>query len=117
MQPYENSIFGLFPEDPVCAKLKNKIRLSLMEVGKSPDAHVYDVDDGFLEAHPSPASSFLKAVKLFYDKLDSFKKRVFLSECIEVGRIYPFWYYGWMSDPIYRRERKSVIAAFKEAFQ
>ena len=116
-KPYENSISGLFPEDPVCAKLKRKVRHSLMEMGKSPDAHVYDFDEDYLEAHPSPASIFLKAVKKFYDGLDSIKKRVFLSECLEVGRVYPFWYYGWMSEPIYRRERKSVIASFKEAFQ
>ena len=114
---YENSIAGLFPEDPVCAKLKHKVRRCLIEIGKSPDAHVYDFDEEFLESHPSPASAFLKAVKHFYDALDLTKRRVFLSECLEVGRIYPFWYYGCMSDPIYRRERKSVIASFKEAFE
>ncbi len=114
---YENSISGLFQEDPVCAKLKRKVRSSLIELGKSPDAHVYDFDEDYLESHPSPASLFLKAVKGFYDGLDSFKKRVFVSECLEVGRIYPFWYYGWISEPVYRKERKSVIALFKEAFQ
>lgn len=117
MNECENSIACPWKEDPVCAKLKRKYRLSLIELGKSPDAHVYHCDEEYLDRHPCQASSYLRRVKRFYDGLDPFKKRVFLSECLEVGRIYPFWYYGWMSDPAYRKERKKVIEAFKEEFQ
>ncbi len=117
MKPYDYSISGLLPEDPECAKLRYKMRRSLIEVGKSPDSHVYDFDEGFLARHRSKASIYLRRIKNFYDGLDAFKKRIFLSECVEVGRIYPFWYYGWMSPHSYRRERKAVITAFKEAFR
>lgn len=106
-----------FAEDPACARLKKKVRKSFMEVGKSPDSHVYDIDERFLAHNPSPASFFLRRLKGFYDGLDAFKKRIFISECLEVGRIYPFWYYGWMSPSCYRKERKSVIEAFKETFR
>lgn len=116
MKPYDYSISGLFKEDPDCARLKRAMRKSLIEVGKSPDCHVYDLDEGFLERHRSKASIYLRKLKRFYDSLPALWKRIFLSECLEVGRIYPFWYYGWMSPPLYRKERKNVIAAFKEAF-
>ena len=117
MKSYDDSITGLFPEDPFCAERKRAMRASLIEVGKSPDCHVYDFDEKFLEGHPSKASIYLRKLKKFYDGLDYFKRRIFVSECLEVGRVYPFWYYGWMSPPCYRKERRSVIDAFKEAFQ
>ena len=116
MKPYENSISQVYEEDPSCALLRKRMRKSLLDVGKSPDAHVYDFDLSFLKHHPSSSSRFLIKLWRFYDRLDSLKKRILLSECLEVGRIYPFWYYGWMSDTRFRKERKQVISSFKEAF-
>ena len=113
----EVATIGLFQEDPSCRRYKEKYRLCLMKIGKSPDAHVYSLDLDFFLAHPGKAADYILKMRRFYDGLDEFKKRVFLSECLEVGRIYPFWYYGWMSEPVYRKERSAVIASFKEEFK
>lgn len=114
MDPKENSLSLPFQEDPVCHKIKDKVRRSLLELGHSPDAHIYNLNEFFLkEKQADPSARYLLKTKRFYDGLDAFQKRVLLSECLEAGRIYPFWYYGWVSEPAYRKERKAVISAFK----
>lgn len=114
MDPKENSLSLPFQEDPVCLRIKEKVRKSLIDLGHSPDAHIYNWNEYFLRQRESnPSAKCLLKAKRFYDGLDAFQQRVLLSECLETGRIYPFWYYGWVSEPAYRKERKAVISAFK----
>lgn len=118
MNPTENSISLPFKEDPDCREIKNKIRQSLLFLGLSPDLHVYDWREEFFEGKKRcPEIDYLKKTKLFYDDLDAFQKRVLLSECLEYGRVYPFWYYAWTSEPAYKKERKSVLSRFKKAIE
>jgi hypothetical protein len=68
-------------------------RQSLVEVGHSPDFHVYDLDRGTLERKRHLASArFLLQVMDFYDGLPEFERKIFLCECLESGRHYAFWW-------------------------
>src|SRR5574344_3121279 len=68
-------------------------RQSLIEVGHSPDYHVYDLEKGFLEHKcDSAAGLFVNRVYDFYFSLHGLERRVFLCECLEHGRHYPYWW-------------------------
>ena len=114
MDSTENSISLPFKEDPACSKIKTKVRQALLALGNSPDLHIYEWNDDFLsERSFRPEARYLQRAKRFYEGLDPFQKRVLISECLEFGRVYPFWYYGWGSEPAYRKERKAVLKALK----
>ena len=118
MNSSENSISLPFKEDPDCRLIKEKARRALLNLGFSPDLHIYEWGKEILEVKADcPEKECLIKMKRFYDALDTFQKRVLLAECLEYGRVYPFWYYGWTSEPAYRKERRNVLSRFKKAIE
>lgn len=68
-------------------------RQALIECGYSPDAHIYDLDQGYLRRKKSTASVryVLDAIR-FYDSLPDFEARVYLCQVLEYGRHFQFWW-------------------------
>lgn len=92
-------------------------RQSLIEVGHSPDYHVYDLEKSFLEHKQDlPAGQFVKRVYDFYYSLRGLERRIFLCECLEHGRHYPYWWLTWC-DPkkygvVFREVMKKTSSSF-----
>ena len=75
--------------------LREKFRLCLLALGRSPDSHIYDLDETFLAGNRSPeASLFIRKIKDFYENLGNAERRFFVKECLEKDRHYKFWYLG-----------------------
>ena len=79
--------------DEALISIRNNFRKALLEVGKSPDCHVFDLSYRFLDfLKDSPQKRYLVRVKRHYDSLDANHREVFVKEILEVGRHYNFWY-------------------------
>ena len=74
--------------------IRKRYRAYLLQIGKSPDYHVYDLRyDELLRLPPSHARSFLIKIRRFFDSLDEKGKRILVAEVLEKHRVYPFWFY------------------------
>ena len=97
-------------------QLRNRLRRSFQALGKSLDTHIYDVTDDFLKRNRGKEEArFIKKTRDFYNSLNHIDQMILLSEWLERGRIYPFWYYGMLNEANYRKEKKQVLSSFVEA--
>lgn len=99
-------------------RFKDKFRKTLMGIGKSPDAHVYDLNQESLWFVKSEKDrKFLFSVVRFYNDLsDDLDKKIFLTEVLERGRHYPFWHYGLLETPDYRQRLASIYKKLDAKF-
>ena len=68
-------------------------RQCLINVGLSADTHVYDLPRFRIRRyHATPSGIYVLRVAAIYDHLPEMEQRVFLTEFLEKGRHYPFWY-------------------------
>lgn len=92
-------------------------RQSLIEVGHSPDYHVYDLEKGFLERKRSlVAGEFVERVYDFYYSLNDLERRVFLCECLERGRHYAYWWLAICDQKKYSRILHDVYRKTSSSF-
>jgi|GEM_PF-1466864 len=92
-------------------------RQALVEVGHSPDYHVYDLEKSFLvHKQDLTAGQFVQRVYDFYYSLGDLERRVFLCECLEHGRHYPFWWLSMCDQKHYSRALHSVCRKTSSSF-
>lgn len=96
--------------------IRQRFRHALLNIGKSPDYHVYDLDyDELIHLPNAREKAFLIKVRQFYDGLDYEKKRIFVNEVLEKHRVYPFWFYDYDNLLEFERNRKSVLLSLRSA--
>ncbi len=92
-------------------------RQALIDVGYSPDYHVYDLDRSFLRRHDNLAAArFLLTVSDFYRSLPSIERRIFLCEYLEFGRHYRFWWLEFMDFRGFSKRAKDLLAKAAKTF-
>ena len=98
-------------ECPESKLVRSRFRNALLALGRSPDSHIYDLDQDFFDHRPKgEALSFIRKVRLFYECLAETDRRLFLKECLEKDRHYRFWYLDQYED-------KSFYAAYSKMQQ
>ena len=89
--------------------LNTVYRYALMGVGHSPDFHLYDLDRIYLRHKGNASAVFLLRVLDFYSfDLDDMERRIFICDCLERGRHYPWWYYEFLPTRFYSVRRRTV---------
>ena len=74
------------------------LRKAYLGVGKSPDTHLYDVNEYSLSFCPKGRElDFVRKSMIAYRKLTEVEKRVFIFDLMEEGRHYRFWYMPYCS--------------------
>ncbi|HAS56640.1 MAG TPA: hypothetical protein DEF61_01825 [Firmicutes bacterium] len=92
-------------------------RQCLINLGKSPDYHVYDLSEDFLNANKNKVEgSFLRKVKDYYLTLDCLERIMFINDCLEKGRHYKFWYLNFYFVKDYSEKLKQCFASVAKAF-
>lgn len=90
-------------------------RQALIECGYSPDFHIYDLKKEELALKKTPASQFLISVIDHYNTLDGLEKAVFVSEILERGRHYRFWWLSFFNEEDWFTELKKLWEGSAEA--
>ncbi|MBP5091655.1 MAG: hypothetical protein J6328_03755 [Bacilli bacterium] len=100
------------------SELGKTYRLALLDLGRSPDSHIYDLgeQDFYLADAESRSYRFLKSLSAFYHSLPFLEGEIFVKECLEKGRHYRYWYLGGSNVKIYRRSKRALFEKMKEAF-
>ena len=89
--------------------LRAAYRQALVEVGHSPDFHIYDLDSNFLVHKQNLASGrFLLKLYWFYLLQDDLSRRIFVSEFLERGRHYRFWWFEYCPYDQFEATRNQV---------
>jgi len=93
-------------------------RQSLIEVGYSPDAHIYDLDYDFIAHKRETASTrYLFDAKNFYYSLPEFERSIYLCQVLEYGRHFRFWWLIYTADKAkYLRAYANVLRKMERAF-
>lgn len=75
--------------------VRSLYRQALIDIGYSPDYHLYDIDKSYLSHKQDRASgAYLQEIMDFYEKsLSPLEQRIFICDCLEDGRHYHWW---WM---------------------
>ncbi len=97
---------------------RDKYRKSLMDVGKSPDCHIYDLNkESLWFVKSGKGRRFITSVITFYKELDDeLDQKIFITEFLERGRHYPFWHYGVLETPMYRQRLATIYKKLDERF-
>jgi len=95
-----------------------RYRESLMDVGKSPDYHIYDLEEDWLLGLPkSPSRTFLLRLVCFYECLDPLGKIILVREVLEQRRHYQFWFLGiQFARGEFERRKYEVLSTFARRF-
>ena len=103
---------------PSINRFKRNVRACLMEIGKSPDTHIYDLHPhSFDFCPPGEALGFIVSLMRFYAKLESdMDRQILITEVLERGRHYPFWHYGLIETPDYRQRVYALYEKLDQAF-
>ena len=94
--------------------LKKKYRACLLESGKSPDYHIYDLSYRFIQSiRKRSCRIFLLEIKRYYDGLGKKDQSIFLREVLEAKRHYPFWFLGaGFRRGEYEMRKKKIMGQF-----
>ena len=104
-------------ENENAATLRKAFRLALLELGKSPDYHIYDLTDDFLLGRKEGTSRrLLIRVKQIFDGLKPEEQKYFNYECLERERHYRFWYLGDYHEKEWAKARADMEQKIQEAF-
>lgn len=94
---------------PYAEALRGAYRKSLLKFGMSTNSPISSLTkEELLSFQDSPERRFLLDMSEYYATLDPFERRVLVSEALERGLHYLFWYVSSLSDRDYRRLRKRV---------
>lgn len=95
--------------------IQARYKKALLNLGKSQNTHIYDLREDYLgQIKGKEEGDFLIGVKAIYDSLGILARRIFLSESLEKGSIYPFWYYGLLSEKNMSMEANKIAKLCKE---
>ncbi len=101
----------------ILEEIRTAYRRALLALGQNPTTHVYDLDDSFLSAVSNrKEGKVLRRIKGLYCSLGFMRRRIFLTESLEKGSIYPFWYYGILSEKTYQAETREISRRAREVF-
>ena len=102
-------------EDRV-AKINALYRLSLMDLGYSPDEHLENVDPWRLEHYSDRATAqfLLKVYDLYYHELTPTQRRIFYTDVLEKDRHYHWW---WMEFFIRKDYAKACLGTYGKLTQ
>ncbi len=85
-------------------------RQALVEIGYSPDRHIYDLDREYVHRRSEcAAGAFLEKVIGFYDSLPIEERKIFLCDCLERGRHYVWWWYECFDRHSYNRVMNKLL--------
>lgn len=101
--------------DDRIAKINALYRLSLMDLGYSPDEHLENIDLWRLEHYQTRASAqfLLKVMDLYYH-MDEMERRIFYTEILEKGRHYHWW---WLEFEVRRDYALSCVDVYSQISQ
>lgn len=94
-------------------------RQSLIEVGYSADAHIYDLDYLFI-AHKraTAATRYLFDAHSFYLSLPDFERSIYVCQVLEYGRHFRFWWLMFTPDKNkYLRAYSNVLRKMERVFR
>lgn len=85
-------------------------RQALINIGFSPDTHIYDLPlDRIKKNHSSSSGKYILRVAKTYESLEGLEKDIFLNDFLEKGRHYRFWYLSRCNSRDYGRARKNTL--------
>ena len=103
------STFSDYRFTPFAEHIRSCCRKSLLSLGKSTNARILSLPDAFLEERKeNPYARFLLSLKRHGQSLNEFERRILLSEAIERGLHYRYWYVSFIGERDYRRLRAKV---------
>lgn len=98
------------PEEQYAQDLCARHRAALLRVGKSPDAHIYDLTKDFVDHIKNPADrGFFKKITKFYASLNRSMKEIFVKEVLEMNRHYKWWYWENYRTEQFNSRKESVL--------
>ena len=98
--------------------VKSIYRSALLDLGRSPDSHIYELgeQDFYLSKEQERSRKKLEEIALFYASLPKFEGEIFINDCLESGRHYRYWYLGGAGAKNYQRSKKNLFLKLREAF-
>lgn len=110
--------FSLKADSRGCSILVGSVyRQALVEIGYSPDRHVFDLDREYVgRCRGTAAGQFLENVIALYDSLPNIERKLFLCDCLERGRHYVWWWYEWFDRKTYSRMSRLVQDKVRRRF-
>ncbi len=92
------------------SRMRQRYRLALMAVGKSPDYHIFNLSMDFLRnLKDSKAKRFLLSLKKYVATLDEDTRVIFITDILEGGRHYAFWYMDSYSNRVYEEKLRCIV--------
>jgi hypothetical protein len=89
--------------------LRAAYRQALVEVGHSPDFHIYDLDSSFLVRKQNLAAGrFLLKLYWFYLMQEDLARRIFVCDFLEKGRHYHFWWFDFCTTDQFCQTKSEV---------
>ena len=90
-------------------------RQSLLDLGFSPDTHIYDLPEEKILRAPQTASKlFLSLVLEIYSWLNPYDKALFVNDCLEKGRHPNYWWVFYVSKSTRYRYGKRELLTVRE---
>ena len=104
--------------DQIARLLGITYRKALIELGQSPDCHIYELgsQDFYLPSTSSKSYRLLEAIKAFYLSLTDFEGHIFVNDILERGRHYRFWYLYGYNRKDYQRTKRRLLQRIVEDF-
>ena len=94
---------------PFAEHIRSCCRRSLLSLGQSTNARIFSLPDSlFKDQKENPYARFLMSIKRHSESLDEFERRILLSEALERGLHYRYWYVSCIPEREYRRIRAKV---------
>ena len=99
-------------------EIKSLYRRALLELGRSPDSHIYELreQDFYLSNNQKESRDKLEKIALFYASLTKLEGEIFINDYLESGRHYRYWYLGGAASRSYQRSKKSLFEKLRAAF-
>ena len=90
--------------------VRRNYRASLLAIGKSPDAHIYDLTLESIQGRNLLRQRlFLEKVLRFYGQLNPKDKAIFIAEVLEKHRHYPYWFMEDFREKDFARRKDSIL--------
>ncbi|MCI7058666.1 MAG: hypothetical protein SO132_03110 [Candidatus Enteromonas sp.] len=93
-----------------------KTRRCLLNNGKSPDSHIYELESSFFDYDKNKDKEYLLKLREYYESLSRLERMVFVNDCLEMGRHYKFWYLSFFYSRDYQKTLCSLYHRLSKAF-
>lgn len=102
----------------LASRVKAIYRSALLDLGRSPDSHIYELveQDFYLSKDGERSRKKLEEIALFYASLPKFEGEIFINDCLESGRHYRYWYLNGAGARNYQRSKRNLYLKLREAF-